>query len=411
MRSTLLTTAIILGSLAMNEAKAESWVHFDDQNSPLPSNTINAVLSTDDGIWVGTDDGLAFYDGMDWTVYQSESSQLPGDEVRDLHQDSEGNIWVATDDGILMMGHDGWEIYNVANSGLPSNLTRSISSDQNGTIWIATWGEGIVQLTSNNWAVYNTQNSDIPSNGVFSVDVDPLGHVWVGTYNGGVSEFDGLSWNTYNMSNSPIPQDHARDITFEDDGTAWIGTDDGLARKTRDGDWAVYTYQNIGYGFHKVSDGVQHQGRLYFATDAGILQFDGDIFKMITAQNSNLTSNSIRSLDVDTEGNLWVGTANNGLSVYRPQGSVGVKEPNKGSDIITFFPNPVIDEITFLEPIKDAGNAEIIVVNGIGQAVMRKQFVPGNGQYRMDVSSLAPGSYFVNVRSAEHSSTGKFIKL
>lgn len=413
MKTAFLYTALSAFALTTSSLKAESWMYFDHQNSPLPSNTVLSELVTDHGIWVGTDAGLAFYDGTDWEVYNSETSALPDDNVRDIHEDVNHNIWVATDEGLLKITHLAWEVYNTSNSELPVNLVRSVSSDTEGNIWIGTWGEGVAHLEGNQWTIYNDGNSDLPSNGVFSVDVDELGHPWIGTYNGGVTEFDGQTWTTYDMSNSPIPHNNIRNVVFGHSGIKWFCTDDGLVRKTPDGNWDVHTFESIGYTFHVVNGGVQRsQGQLYFATDGGVLEFDQSEFRMITSQNSSLPANNIRSIDIDEDGNLWLGTASNGLATYLPQGSVDVKEPNKGSDLITVYPNPVVNELTFLLPNRDPGNTELIISNGLGQPVIRKQLVQGNGlQQQLDVSSLSQGYYSLSIVSNQGISSSRFLKL
>lgn len=413
MKTAFLYTALSVFTLASSSLKAESWMYFDDDNSPLPSNTVLSVEVTDDGVWVGTDAGLAYYDGTEWDVYHAETSSLPDDNIRDLHEDVNHNIWVATDEGILKITDQTWEVFNTSNSGLPSNLVRSVSSDSEGNLWIGTWGEGIVRVVGNQWTVYNTNNSSLPSNGVFSVDVDDLGHPWIGTYNGGVTVFDGVNWTTYNMSNSPMPHNNVRNVVFGHSGIKWFCTDNGVVRKTPGGHWDVHTFETIGYTFHVVNDGVQRaQDQLYFATDGGILSFDQSEFRMITSQNSNLPANNIKSIDIDDEGNLWLGTSNHGLATYLPQGSLNVKEPIKGADLITVYPNPVDNELTFLLPNRDPGNSELIISNGLGQPVIRKQLVQGNGQQQqLDVSSLSQGYYSLSIVSNQGISSSRFLKL
>lgn len=403
---TITTSAISLSS------SAETWMHFQATNSPLPSNSILCELTTDEGIWVGTDAGLAFYDGNNWQVFTTETSILPDDHIRDIHQDVNGIIWVATDEGVLKITQPEWEILNTSNSGLPSDLVRSISSDSEGNMWFGTWGEGVARLVGNEWEVYNLTNSEIPSNGIFHISVDALGHAWIGTYNGGVTEFDGISWNTTNSTNSLLPHDNVRSIVFCADGTKWVCTDDGLAKWSGSGAMEVFTFETIGYTFHVVNDGVQRNGNeMYFATDGGILEFNPQSFRMITSQNSELPNNNIRTVTLDQRGYLWLGTANNGLVTLIPEGSVDVKEPQKGADLITVYPNPVDNEITILLPNRDPGNKELIISNGIGQTVIRKQLINPNAQrVQLDVNTLRPGYYTVTISSNTGISTSKFLK-
>lgn len=413
MKIAFLTTIFAVLFSLFNSANAASWMHYDQDNSPLPSNYISTILSDDAGTWVGTDNGLAFFDGSDWFIYDSETSELPDNNIRDIHKDNTGKIWVATDKGLLEISTDGWQTHSTSNSNIPSDYIRSVASDSEGNIWIGTWGNGIAAKNGNNWTVYNTDNSDLPSDGVFTVEIDELGVIWVGTFNGGVSKFNGLGWTTYNTSNSELPHNHVRSINFDQNHIAWFGTEDGVVRKTPGGHWDVYNAENIGYSFHTIYGGViESAGKLYFATDGGILKFNGSDFSMVTSQNSSLPSNNVRSLALDLNGNLWVGSGNDGLSIYNPQGTLGVKEPLKTAESLTAYPNPTSNELTFLLPNKSSGNSEITVVNGTGQTVLTKQISNGGlSQHILDVSSLSTGTYFISVYSSTGISQGRFVKL
>lgn len=388
-------------------------MHYDQSNSPLPSNHVTSVLTDDEGTWVGTDNGLAFFDGSNWTIYDSETSELPDNYVRDIHKDNSGIVYIATDGGLLKINHANWESLTTSNSNIPSNNIRSLATDSEGNLWIGTWGQGIAAKDGNNWTVYNTNNSGLASDGVFTIEIDEFGVVWAGMFNGGVTKFNGLSWETFNTSNSELPHNHVRSITFDQNHIAWFGTDDGVARKTPVGDWDVYVAENIGYSFHSVYEGVvESPGVVYFGTDGGILQFVNSTFSMVTSQNSNLPSNNIRSLALDPNGNLWVGSGNDGLSIYSSEGTLVIKEPLKGADILEVYPNPSAGEISFLLPNKASGNAEIVVFNGVGQAVIRKQLAnSGIEQQTLDVRLLPSGTYFMTIHSSLGLSQTKFQKL
>ncbi len=354
-----------------------------------------------------------FYDGTEWKLHTSETSLLPNNYVHDIEIDPHGRIWVATDGGILHISHNGWRVYNSENSALPTDAIRSVTTDSHGNLWVGTWGGGIVSRINNQWTVYNTANSNIASNGIFTIEVDDFDTVWAGTYNGGVSYLNGQTWANYNASNSELPNNHVRSIIFDHSGIVWFGTEEGLVRKTPGGHWDVYTFSNVGFSFHAVYDGVQTApGKLFFATDGGILEFDQLSFNYITSQNSNLSSDNLRSIALNPDGDLWVGTGNAGLSFYSTDGTLDVLEPRKGDGIITLFPNPVSNELTFLLPNKTSGTMEIIVTDVIGQAVIRKSVEHGNGkQHHLNVSDLAPGTYNLVVQTASGLSTKKFLRI
>jgi ligand-binding sensor domain-containing protein len=66
----------------------------------LPSVSVRCVAQGPDGqMWVGTDHGIARYNGKSWSIRHSKRWLL-SDDVRDIAFDSQGTAWIATDNGI-----------------------------------------------------------------------------------------------------------------------------------------------------------------------------------------------------------------------------------------------------------------------------------------------------------------------
>jgi sugar lactone lactonase YvrE len=66
----------------------------------LPSPNVQCVACGPDGrMWVGTDKGVARFDGKTWSVRHSQRWLL-SDDVRDVAFDAEGTVWIATAAGV-----------------------------------------------------------------------------------------------------------------------------------------------------------------------------------------------------------------------------------------------------------------------------------------------------------------------
>jgi ligand-binding sensor domain-containing protein len=48
-----------------------------------------------------------------------------------------------------------WTVYNTSNSGLPDNDVTAIAIDGGGNKWIGTYGGGLAKFDGVNWTVYN----------------------------------------------------------------------------------------------------------------------------------------------------------------------------------------------------------------------------------------------------------------
>jgi ligand-binding sensor domain-containing protein len=67
-------------------------------NSKLPDNYVYAIAIDGGGNkWIGTLEGLAKFDGVNWTVYNTSNSGLPDNYVGAIAIDGRGNKWIGTD--------------------------------------------------------------------------------------------------------------------------------------------------------------------------------------------------------------------------------------------------------------------------------------------------------------------------
>ena len=69
----------------------------------LPDSSVTAVLQSHDGyLWLGTCSGLARFDGVHFTVFDSSNTpELQGPNVTALFEDAEGTIWIGHETGEL----------------------------------------------------------------------------------------------------------------------------------------------------------------------------------------------------------------------------------------------------------------------------------------------------------------------
>src|SRR5437899_10717440 len=95
-----------------------------DAEAGLPQNTVNVVLQTRDGyLWLGTQAGLARFDGVRFTTYDRQNSSLQQDHILALCASKDGSLWIGTGDygGLYHWRADG-RIVN----GLPGFHVRAL---------------------------------------------------------------------------------------------------------------------------------------------------------------------------------------------------------------------------------------------------------------------------------------------
>src|ERR1700742_2016988 len=95
--------------------------------SGLPQNSVHAVLQTADGfLWLGTEGGLARFDGYQFRVFDRESTPaLAGNDIRCLLEDHSGALWVGTASGLTRL-KDGHARTFGPRDGVPAGAIRSM---------------------------------------------------------------------------------------------------------------------------------------------------------------------------------------------------------------------------------------------------------------------------------------------
>ncbi|MFL5730182.1 MAG: two-component regulator propeller domain-containing protein [Cytophagaceae bacterium] len=131
---------------------------YNTGNSAIPNDSVNVIVRTSDqNFWIGTDVGLAKFDGSTWTVYTTANTlgKLPGNKINGIALDNAENILLATDGGFAMFipGTNTWKTYTASNSNLLESNVKAVAVDPNTQqIWLAMATTGIAvaahQLTS-----------------------------------------------------------------------------------------------------------------------------------------------------------------------------------------------------------------------------------------------------------------------
>src|SRR6185295_2656385 len=103
--SLLLLLALAGNSKALDPLKRISQYGHDwwEIEQGLPQSTVHAIAQTRDGyLWVGTQEGLARFDGLRFTVFDKRNTpEISHDFIRALLEGRDGSLWIGTMGGGL----------------------------------------------------------------------------------------------------------------------------------------------------------------------------------------------------------------------------------------------------------------------------------------------------------------------
>lgn len=182
---------------------------------------------------------------------------------------------------------------------------------------------------------------------------DRVGYLWIGTSDG-LNRYDGISIKTYKFSLSDPHSLNFNNITaiYEDSkGNLWIGTQEGLNKYVRDKDHFIRipSINNYVSSFCELKDGTFYVGstgglfilntenykarmavytqiesivqdkyhQVWLGTHNGLFKLDTKTNKYKQIRLTNEIEPLIRSMFIDCEGRMWIGTVDQGLYLLR----------------------------------------------------------------------------------------------
>src|SRR5439155_16183528 len=98
----------------------------------LPKSVVRAVIQTRDGyLWLGTPEGLARFDGVNFTVFdENKTPGLKSRSIVSLYEDRQNNLWVGTENAGVALVKDG----AVTNLGI--GQMKAACEDLHGAVWL-----------------------------------------------------------------------------------------------------------------------------------------------------------------------------------------------------------------------------------------------------------------------------------
>lgn len=238
-----------------------------------------------------------------------------------INQDKEGNLWFATYDGVNKYDGYNFTVYRheYANpNSIASDITRCIAIDDSDQIWVGTReGLSFYNRRKNSFSnyYYKKNGINVPIN-----SIAPIKENWLmlGTAEG-ILLFD-IKKECF--INDTLPSLHLLKPTVlvRQGEYIYIGAEDGVYTYTLSGGKLERLISMpAGIRIHAIL--CQMFSRIWMATEGdGLFMYDAKTKELknyrYESEQSGLNSNYVRSLELDTENRLWVGTYS-GLNIYK----------------------------------------------------------------------------------------------
>lgn len=323
----------------------------EEGRSTLNCDFVNCLLTDGDLIWIGTEIGGLNKMSRRTLFVQNyyHNNTVPGslsrNPVNAIYEDPAGNLWVGTVEGGLNRRAPGSNVFEHYTTDAPAHLSHNsvscFTADDEGRLWIGTWGGGIGWIDRKNPA--NKQFHHIEKEGYYDfswglagiICYDRLNHaIWVGT---------STNIYVYHLKTQTVTEpfkgmgiggiEGCTGYYIDQSNHLWMGLTEGLCRI----DLTSLKAPRLNYQLWRNkldAPGTKLKERVTFITQSedgtiwvgsngygfyrSSLNENGEyVFHAYTTEDG-LVNNSVRCLNEDSNGYLWI-TTTNGLSRFDPK--------------------------------------------------------------------------------------------
>jgi signal transduction histidine kinase/ligand-binding sensor domain-containing protein/DNA-binding response OmpR family regulator len=302
----------------------------------LPHPMTIAMAQDGDGfIWIGTQRGLARWDGYQMRTFMFDAAKpesVPGDFIQSLHVDRQNRLWVGTASAGVAMFDKATERfirYPAGPKGAHESTAMALASDVGGGLWVGTLA-GLNFIDSLRGTVRAAPRdaslpAGAPQHQIRSLLVDHNGTLWIGS-NGGLARRDAASGKIEAVLPSDgsaidavlsIAENERGQIVF---GTlkSGVGIIDTVSRSTR-----LLKFDKVASVVNIKAVAHIAPGRWWAASyGGGVIEFDPDSSynRRIGHQagvTTSLGSDRVAALLRDRSGLVWAANER-GIDSYNP---------------------------------------------------------------------------------------------
>jgi signal transduction histidine kinase/ligand-binding sensor domain-containing protein/CheY-like chemotaxis protein len=345
------------------EPKTRTFSHYranSHQPGSLSHNDVTAIYQDRSGIlWIGTrGGGLDQFEQDKGTFIRhqlnpSDAFSLSHNIVLSIYEDRFHVLWAGTWDGLNKSDRErkAFNHYKVEPGNpysLGSKEVRALYQDRRGILWVGLDGRGLDRWDPRTRRFSHYRADPAKPHSLSHDDVrviceDSRDRLWIGTDGGGLNRLDRQTYRFTAYRADPtvansISSNRIYSLLEDQAGTLWIGTfGGGLNRLNDHTDPPAFIHYRAAPPGSDDSDNRSHlssdfirilyqdrQGNLWIGTEGGGLNRFHPPTQRFThyrcdpTNPNTLSSDIIFSLHEDRQGNLWIGTDGGGLNRYDP---------------------------------------------------------------------------------------------
>lgn len=244
---------------------------------------------------------------------------LPSNNVYSTIQDTRGYIWVGTNDGLARFDGRHFTIFRHRSgdpASLPTNDVSVLLVDQRGRLWAGGEGSGLNRYEPatggfRHWLHHAGDPGSLSGDDLMGLAQTSDGAIWAGVYAGGVDRLsdDGSHFTTLRHRDGDpgsLASDNIATLHADSEGRLWIGSDRGVDMRDADGRIHHIHFAGVSQASFWAwqIDGDGDDVRV--ATNLGLFTIGADLVARRLPRLAQVHDNVYSSFRT-TRGGLWVG--------------------------------------------------------------------------------------------------------
>ena len=329
---------------AMTQYSARAW----STDEGLPQSSAMTLAQTPDGyLWIGTEEGLARFDGVRFEVFGPHNAPgLSDTVVTGLGADAEGALWITLRRGLARYRDGTFTTYGVgdglpannrcfvldagrahlwlgtpdglylfeagrflaqgARLGLPPGRVTAVRETRDGSVWVAVGGQGLFHWREGRLRRYGKEEG-VPDARLSFLHEDAQGRLWMASWGAGLAR-----WEQGRIAALALGEGAERvyEVISDRDGNVWLAGAEGVLRYSGDRLEALPAPgRDIGMALLE-----DREGNVWAGLRAGGLLRLSDSRFTVFARPEGLHDDLVTSVFEDVDGDLWVGTETGGVT-------------------------------------------------------------------------------------------------
>ena len=317
---------------AFSETPEQITFSYISINEGLSQSTVFSIDQDKRGnMWFATYDGVNKYDGYAFTVHQhneDDPNSIANDISRIVKTDSQGRVWIGTRDGLSRYDEekDIFQNFFYEKNGkhLQVNGIEEISPEQ---LLIST-PEGLIMFDIKESKFIDDSFSTAMHKTIASTLYRQDDQIYIGTSTDGLYTYS-ITQKTFEKVIPILGTKQIQAILQQSPTRIWVATEGAglflINPKTKEIKNYLHSPSNpksISSNYIR-SLAMDSQNRLWIGTfnDLNIYHEGTDSFASYSSnpvENGSLSQRSVRSIFMDSQGGMWLGTYFGGLNYYHP---------------------------------------------------------------------------------------------